>query len=56
MGNKIFFIIIILLLSFPLLLYLILPGKEPKYTSIKLIVREHPEAESSIKSSYEETE
>ena len=51
MGNKNFFYYVIILLS--IISFIILPyvarAKEPKYTSIKLIVREHPEAKSSIK-------
>lgn len=51
MGNKNFFYYVIILLA--IISFIIVPyvarAKEPKYTSIKLIVREHPEAKSSIK-------
>ena len=51
MANKIFFYYVIILLStvFFISAPYIARAKEPKYTSIKLIVKEHPEAESSIK-------
>lgn len=51
MGNKNFFYYVIILLT--IISFIIVPyvarAKEPKYTPIKLIVREHPEAKSSIK-------